>query len=312
MIYNNGTPYQALFSRKFCHGVSQCVVGPTRHWPGQPSSGLDHYYTNRTDKISAVQKQQFGGSDHMLIFAVRYTKTFCQPARYSRKRSYKSFNKDEFVSAVQNISWWSLYMGSDVDEAVQILSCNLNNILDRMAPMRTIQIRSNYVPWLSQETKYLMKRNPGREKKLDKCFDDSSQLWKNVKCILNWNTSSSQTQIFNKGKIISKPEKVAEAQNEYFLEKIRDIKADLESTSSDPLEFVASLMKGRKCSFSFKPVFPDEVGAIIGSLKISKSFGLDSINTFIVKLVQKNIVPAITHIINLSLKSKTFPKMWKM
>ena len=112
--------------------------------------------------------------------------------------------------------------------------------------------------------------------------------------------------------MISKPEKVAEAQNEYFLEKIRDIKADLESTSSDPLEFVASLMKGRKCSFSFKPVFPDEVGAIIGSLKISKSFGLDSINTFIVKLVQKNIVPAITHIINLSLKSKTFPKMWKM
>ena len=51
----------ALFSRIFPHGVTQCVQGATRHWPGQPSSGLDHYYTNRPDKLSPVQTQHRGG-----------------------------------------------------------------------------------------------------------------------------------------------------------------------------------------------------------------------------------------------------------
>ena len=62
----------ALFSQIFPHGVTQCVTGPTRHWPNQPSSGLDHYFTNRPDKLSPVEKQFRGGSDHMFIFAVRY------------------------------------------------------------------------------------------------------------------------------------------------------------------------------------------------------------------------------------------------
>ena len=63
----------ALFTRILPHGVSQCVVGPTRHWPGQTPSGLDHYYTNRPDKLSAVSTQHCGGSDHMLVFATRYS-----------------------------------------------------------------------------------------------------------------------------------------------------------------------------------------------------------------------------------------------
>ena len=67
----------ALFTRILPHGVSQCVAGPTRHWPGQAPSGLDHYYTNKPDKISPVTTQHCGGSDHMLIHATRYSKQ-CQ------------------------------------------------------------------------------------------------------------------------------------------------------------------------------------------------------------------------------------------
>ena len=44
----------ALFTRIFPYGVTQLVTGPTRHFPGQVSSGLDHYYFNRPDKMSAV------------------------------------------------------------------------------------------------------------------------------------------------------------------------------------------------------------------------------------------------------------------
>jgi hypothetical protein len=37
----------ALFTRIFPHGVAQLVSGPSRHFPGQVSTGLDHYYSNR-------------------------------------------------------------------------------------------------------------------------------------------------------------------------------------------------------------------------------------------------------------------------
>ena len=56
---------KALFTYIMPHGVSQCVVGPTRHWPGQTPSGLDHYFTNKPEKLSPVSTQHCGGSDHM-------------------------------------------------------------------------------------------------------------------------------------------------------------------------------------------------------------------------------------------------------
>ena len=33
---------------------------------------------------------------------------------------------------------------------------NLTGILDQMAPIRTIQIRENYAPWLSEKTRQVM------------------------------------------------------------------------------------------------------------------------------------------------------------
>ena len=44
-----------LFQRIFPQSVSQCVTVPTRFMCGQSPSGLDHLYTNRPDRLSAVE-----------------------------------------------------------------------------------------------------------------------------------------------------------------------------------------------------------------------------------------------------------------
>ena len=123
----------ALFSTILPQGVSQCVVGPTRHWPGQASSGLDHYYTNKPDKLSPVSTQYCGGSDHMLVFATRYSRSVKASPRYVRKRSFKYFNPVEFVNAVQQLSWLDLYLCNDADTAVELLTSKLTFILDTLA-----------------------------------------------------------------------------------------------------------------------------------------------------------------------------------
>ena len=70
-------------------------------------------------------------------------------------------------------------------------------------------------------------------------------------------------------------------------------------------------MNYRNCKFSLKPVHPDLVDKMIRKLKNSGSVGLDYIDTKIIKLARAELVPAITHIINLSINTSTFPAQFK-
>ena len=70
-------------------------------------------------------------------------------------------------------------------------------------------------------------------------------------------------------------------------------------------------LNGRTCSFSLQPVHPDQVDKIISSLKSTRSCGLDNIDSSVIKLARTELVPVITHIINLSITQKTFPVAWK-
>ena len=65
-------------------------------------------------------------------------------------------------------------------------------------------------------------------------------------------------------------------------------------------------------SFSLSSVSPDEVDNIIKNLKNSKASGVDNLDTYILKLTRKHIVPSVCHIINLSINSKKFPTKWKI
>ena len=93
----------------------------------------------------------------MLVFAKRFSRAVKTTPRYVRKRMYKYFNAVEFVAAVRQISWLDLYLTEDVDTAVQMLSSRLVFILDTMAPMKTIQVRTKYAPWISKNTLDLIK-----------------------------------------------------------------------------------------------------------------------------------------------------------
>ena len=173
----------------------------------------------------------------MLIFGIRYSKVIKSSPRYIRKRCYKGFSPEHFVSAVQQLSWLDLYLSTDVDEAVRLLSSKITFILDTMAPIRTIQVRTKYNPWISKITLNLMKERDDLQKKaaetkdsddwkefkkirnkvnnrlkfeeknwqklkLEECGENSGKVWKNVKGLLNWKSSGSPNQLFYNGSLI--------------------------------------------------------------------------------------------------------------
>ena len=91
-----------------------------------------------------------------------------------------------------------------------------------------------------------------------------------------------------------------------------EIQHGLSPPMSDPLGPLKLLMANRSCSFNLSSVHPETVEKIVGQLKNSKSAGLDTIDTQIIKLTLPYILPALTHIVNLSIEQGYFPSQWKI
>ena len=131
------------------HGFCQLVQGVTRIWPGAESTLLDHHWTNHPEKVSFVHEYFQGASDHKMICITRTTKKVISKARIIKKTTFKNFDPEIFIEAVSKPSWLDVY---DIDTAVNLVSTKLNNILDEMAPVKVIQVRSHYALWMSEET----------------------------------------------------------------------------------------------------------------------------------------------------------------
>ena len=336
-----------LFSRIVPYGVKQCVVGATRQGGvGQVDSGLDHFWTNSLAKVLQIYTQ-FNGSDHQVIMGVRYSKLIRNRTKYVKKRSYKNFEEEKFLDRIKNTSWWEVYRTTDVDEAVDLLTNKINSILDEMAPVKTFQTTTKYCPWLTEETKKLIKQRNDAQKvlsekkndenlvnyknlrnkvtknirndkikwqknKLESCNNDSGKLWKNILGWLNWCSSGSPSKLYHGGQIVTSPARLADIMNNFFVNKVTKICSELPNRNDDPLRTLKRIVENRSETFSIKCVHPDDVKKIILCLKNGKSSGMDNIDTYIVKLIVDDILPAVTHIVNLSIQQSVFPSRYKV
>ena len=302
-------------------------------------------YTNNPEKLSQVHTE-LAGSDHKLLKVTRFAKSVKRSSRYVRKRCYKDFDETEFRKKVSELSWFELYLCDDVEKAVHLLTSNINRVLDQFAPVRTVQMRSRYAPWLSSETKAIMKERDAAQvqasysnhpddwrlfrnlrntvtkrmrnekaswerQRLDHAENTSTNLWRNIKGWLNWKSSGPPTQLFAEGSLINSPKGLATTMNRYFISKVNRLSQGIPDNNSDPHELLRQTMSRRNYSLHLRPVHPDEILKIITNLQNSKSTGLDYIDTYTIKLIAHDILPAITHIVNLSIRDGIFSRSWK-
>ena len=218
-------------------------------------------------------------------------------------------------------------------------------ILDDMAPVKKYQVRSNYAPWLTSKTKDLMndrdlaqktaaetgneedwkkfkvlrnqikgilkkEKRDWQASRLENCATTSG-IWKTVKSWLGWNTGGTPTQLVVNGQLVNKPKQLSKCMNEFFVNKVTNLRRNIPPCRKDPLDRVRNLMQSRNCSFSLRFAHPDDVSKVINNLKSSKSSGLDDIDSYVLKLACEEVTPAITHIVNLSIGQSYFPTIWK-
>ena len=153
-----------------------------------------------------------------------------------------------------------------------------------------------------------------KQNKLESCEEsgDYGKLWKNILGWLNWSSARSPTKLSQNGVMETSPSRMAELQNEFYINKVKSIRQNMPAQKKDPLDTLRKKMQGRTQTFTPAPVTPDQIEKIISSLKNSKASGVDEVDTYIIKLVKSDIVPAVCYIVNLSIQTNRFPTKWKI
>ena len=184
-------------------------------------SCIDHLYCNTRHRCSEVSVITFGNSDHDLLSYTRYSKVPPSPARTIRKRSFKNFVEAAFLSDMSKVDWSSVYACQDVDEAETTFTRLFQSVLNVHAPWVQFQQRKGYAPWLTEETKLLIKQreawkkaavqmaldNPG-----EAASEDQINAWKQFKKLRNTinNKKKNEERYFKTKKVaenLDSPEK---------------------------------------------------------------------------------------------------------
>ena len=212
-----------LFEKIFSHGISQLVQVPTHAQQGIATKCLDHLYSTNPEKLSNIETEFTGMSDHKLIKVQRFSKTLKQCPRYVRKRCFKNFDKEDFKIRVGNMpELGQIIQSTCANQATELLTAGLTRELDSCAPVRVIQTRSKYAPHLQNATAAAsgeqedwrlfrvlrnrcvaaqrMDRQNWEKRKLCSTGNSPSSLWKSVKGIIGWSNTGPPTKLFHMGK----------------------------------------------------------------------------------------------------------------
>ena len=286
---NLSTQIQTFLLRESC---SQLVNKYTRV---QSVSGvlqrscIDHVTTNVPEKCSVPEVFTSGSSDHMPVMVTKFSREPKTQPKTIKKRNYKNFNIPNFLNEVQehvqNGSFDRVTNNNNIDEASALFSGIFGSILNKHAPLKVFQVRNNYVPWISEETKQMQAaRDALKEEAIEENCNEkheafkrlrnritgklekdhinhyenkfyqenpsTSTLWNNANDYLNTSKrsfSNTPNIISYNNKIHTKPRDIANALNDAFLQKVQDLRAKVDgNTEIDPKERLQKFLDKRE------------------------------------------------------------------
>ena len=124
---------------------------------GLTRSCIDHCYTDAPEKLTKVLVEPAGNSDHLAVIVTKHYKAPVTKPQTVRKRSYKDFNIGNFLTQIYNSSINEKVVAeNDIEEAAKVFHEIFSEVLDFHAPMKIFQMRKNYSPEISSETKLLI------------------------------------------------------------------------------------------------------------------------------------------------------------
>ena len=338
-------------NHQLCHitqafNLTQLVDVPTRV-TDNTATLIDHVYVTHPEHIQQVSVPKVGLSDHYPT-CISYRRLSKDSLKKSHTKIYyrdiESVNERNFSQDICN-AFFHLDFGGDVDLDAISFTNNFNNIVDKHAPVCEKRVKRPKQPtWFNKEITLAMahrdwlKRTGDLEgyrsqrnlvlklirnaksnfynKTIAECKGNSKRLWQVIKDVTgNFSKPCTITSISHGVSEISKPDYIVDTFNSYFahiadsLLNLKDYSSTY-SPSDDFLAFIRASVPKSNC-FCIPFVQLSFVENAIINLNSKKACGADNINTRLLKLVAPLAARPIHQLINSSIRSGKFPKLWK-
>ena len=287
----------------------------------------------------------------MGVRIIKYCRYPISRPQVTKRRVYKNFVIEDFLTDIfhSNINN-SVTSHETIEGAAEAFRNEFSAILNHHAPVKTIQIRRKYCPYLSSDTKQMMADRDALKKEASKTGDtilmeefklkaketkkaiendqklgmmkdlgdysNSKVAWKTARSVLGITKNLSPTSLKNEnGEVTSNPANIASQLNSYFLEKVRKLRSQTNKPpSTDPITRLEQWLSKRTeppPPFKIKQITRAQLRNLIKKMKGGRSSGIDKIDNYSLKVAAPLIEDALLHLVNLSIRTRTFSSFWK-
>lgn len=271
-------------------------------------------------------------TDHRMVFCEIMDPVNKLPLKTITYRNFKYFDLTKFSQDAQSINWNEIVNIPDMSSKVNYLNDAIITLLNTHAPICTINVRRNKLPYITDTIKYMIQlKNKAYGKFL---LSKSKNDYKYYKDLRNYVTLAIKNekvayfkyqlnidkknpkklwQLFANNNVHVKPKNEISPElvdvnniNNFFLQSVNYPQVDINKINT----FLESRYPPVEDEFIFHTVTPDEVLKCVYSLK-SEAVGIDGINLKMLKYVLPFCLNIVTHILNVSLQEDHFPDLWK-
>ena len=118
--YRNKKMVQITKEEMETMGFCKLITDYTRHWPGQPSSIVDHVWTNSPGCLMSVRNIVRAASDHNFLITVIRAKNRQEHGHDMLRRDRKEMNVERYKEKIKCIDWSEFYCCEDINKLNEI------------------------------------------------------------------------------------------------------------------------------------------------------------------------------------------------
>ena len=320
--------------RELCdiHDLEQLVDRPT-YICNNAESILDLVMVRQRHKVKYIdQVIQPGISHHNFIFLVYDEFVPKHTANYVTTRNWKRLDLNAFNEDAVKAPWHLIYNEANINNMVATFNNVINHLLDVHVPLVTFKAKKSPSPWLNDDIISIMKKRDRaksifNQTKLTMHWEKYKILRNKVKkavrnakvktfddCINNEKSTRmfwshlKKLQIHGSSNGSNVTDVHPDEINQHFINNQSSVSFDAERLNKQISHFLSIKPNN---NFGLATVTQKEIFDIISGIS-TNALGSDGINKKVIKLFLPFILPVITHIVNYSITSSTFPDAWKL
>ena len=326
----------------------QLVEEPTRVTL-TTSSIIDHVATTCARNIVEAGVHKVTLSDHYMVYCIRkFNGAVEKGHKMIKTRKMKNFDKEAFLADVSGICWEQMFSETDdINALVNYWSSLFSLIIDKHAPITEMRVSEKYCPWIDKDLKALMQTRDKLKKaaskrksqflmdsyrqvrnkvntmnshlkkqyytdKISSCQGNMKESWKTINELLNKRSKSSNIECLKDlGTETVHKKEISNVMNNFFCSVGKDLANKIAPVPNPLLSGDYDVNKDR-AEFNFKTIEVKDIRAAFAKVKTAKSFGIDNISSYFLKLALPFIGNSLAALFNTSIETSQFPDSWKV